>query len=64
MKQLVQRLRDGSMEILDVALPVLGPGMVLVQNHFSLISAGTEGGTVTCARKSLYENSSLQFLVQ
>jgi polar amino acid transport system substrate-binding protein len=41
------------MEILDVALPVLGDAMVLVQNHYSLISAGTEGGTVTSARKSL-----------
>jgi predicted dehydrogenase/threonine dehydrogenase-like Zn-dependent dehydrogenase len=53
MKQLCQRLRDGAMEVLDVALPLGGPGMVVVQNHFSLISAGTEGGTVNAARKSL-----------
>lgn len=53
MKQLAQRLRDGFMEILDVALPSTGAGSVLVQNHFSLISAGTEGGTVTAARKNL-----------
>jgi predicted dehydrogenase/threonine dehydrogenase-like Zn-dependent dehydrogenase len=53
MKQLAQRLRDGKMEIIDAAIPVLGAGMVLVQNHFSMISAGTEGGTVTAARKSL-----------
>jgi polar amino acid transport system substrate-binding protein len=53
MKQIAQQLRDGSMHILDVALPTCGAGMLLVQNHFSLISAGTEGGTVTAARKSL-----------
>lgn len=53
MKQLAQRLRDGSMEILDVAMPDIGKGKVLVQNHFSLISAGTEGGTVSAARKNL-----------
>jgi threonine dehydrogenase-like Zn-dependent dehydrogenase len=53
MKQLTQKLKDGSMEVLDVATPHLGNGMVLVQNHYSLISAGTEGGTASTARKSL-----------
>ena len=53
MKQLVQKLGDGSMEVLDLAFPDVGPGQVLVQNHFSLVSAGTEGGTVKAARKSL-----------
>ena len=53
MKQLVQQLRDGSMQILNVSAPTLGAGTILVQNHYSLISAGTEGGTVSAARKSL-----------
>ncbi len=53
MKQLTQKLKDGSMDILDVAVPIVGKGMVLIQNHFSLISAGTEGGTASTARKSL-----------
>lgn len=53
MKQLVQKLRDGSMHVLDVPAPQARPGFVLVQNHFSLISAGTEGNTVATARKSL-----------
>lgn len=34
-------------------MPQLSAGMVLVQNHYSLISAGTEGSTVKAARKSL-----------
>ena len=41
------------MSVLDVATPALGDGMLLVKNHYSLISAGTEGGTVSTARKSL-----------
>ena len=53
MKQLTQKLGDGAMDVLEVATPSLGKGMVLVQNHFSLISAGTEGSTVSAARKSL-----------
>lgn len=53
MKQLVQKLRDGSMHVLEVPSPQARPGFVLVQNHYSLISAGTEGNTVATARKSL-----------
>jgi len=52
-KQLVQKLMDGSMSILDVPLPLVGPGMVLVRNRYSLISVGTERSTVTAARDSL-----------
>lgn len=53
MKQLTQRLRDGEMSVIDVPPPLLEHGMVLVRNHYSLISAGTEGSTVAAARKSL-----------
>jgi len=53
MKQLVQKLKDGEMGIVDVPVPVITSGMVLVQNYHSLISAGTEGSTVRTARKSL-----------
>ena len=51
MKQLTQRLKDGAMQVLDVPPPALGAGMVLIRNHFSLISAGTEASTVKAARK-------------
>lgn len=53
MKQLAQRLRDGEMSVIDVPQPMLDAGAVLVRNHFSLISPGTEGSTVAAARKSL-----------
>jgi predicted dehydrogenase/threonine dehydrogenase-like Zn-dependent dehydrogenase len=51
MKQLTQQLKSGKMEILEVPFPALNPGHILVRNHFSVISAGTEGKTVTDARK-------------
>ena len=38
------------MEILEVPFPVLNKGCILVRNYFSVISAGTEGKTVTDAR--------------
>lgn len=53
MEQLTQKLKSGEMTIQELPMPVVGPGMVLVRNHFSLISAGTEGSTVKAARKSL-----------
>ncbi len=53
MKQLAQKLKNGEIQVLEVPLPVLGPGRVLVKNHYSLISSGTEGSSVTAARKSL-----------
>ena len=39
------------MEILEVPCPALNKGQVLVRNRYSLISAGTEGKTVSDARK-------------
>lgn len=38
------------MQILEVPFPAVASGCVLVRNHFSLISAGTEGKTVKDAR--------------
>lgn len=51
MEQLTQELKSGKMEILEVPFPALGKGQLLVRNHYSVISAGTEGKTVTDARK-------------
>lgn len=53
MKQVAQKLKNGGIQVLEVPLPVLGPGKVLVRNHYSLISVGTEGSTVAAARKGL-----------
>ena len=53
MQQLTQKLGSGDMIIQKVPYPQLGKGMVIVKNHYSIISAGTEGSTVMAARKSL-----------
>ncbi len=53
MYQLTQKLKSGEMTIQELPFPQCGPGKVLVRNHYSLISAGTEGSTVKTARASL-----------
>lgn len=53
MQQLTQKLGSGDMVIQEVPYPQVGKGMVIVKNHYSIISAGTEGSTVVAARKSL-----------
>ncbi len=45
------------MQVLDAPLPQLTSGSILVKNHFSLVSAGTEGSTVKAARSSLVEKA-------
>lgn len=51
MQQLTQQLKSGYMELTEVPIPALNAGQILVRNHYSLISAGTEGKTVSDARK-------------
>ena len=53
MRQLSQKLKNGRMMILDVPLPAVQAHQILVKNHYSLISAGTEMNTVKAARKTL-----------
>lgn len=51
MEQLLQSLKAGEMEIVTLPNPIPGKGEVLVRTHFSAISTGTEGKTVSDARK-------------
>ena len=53
MHQIQQNYRSGDLDVVDVPVPALRDGGVLVANAFSLISAGTERNTVTTAKKSL-----------
>lgn len=53
MKQVIQNFKTGELYVDEVPLPALSEGMVLVENHFSLISAGTERGTVKVAQANL-----------
>lgn len=42
MKQILQNLQTGITEVLEVPCPQIKPGHLLINTHFSLISAGTE----------------------
>ncbi len=53
MKQVIQNFKNGELSLADVPAPALSRGFVLVRNHFSLISAGTERSTVSTAQASL-----------
>jgi len=57
MKQLLQKLRNGQLSVLEVPRPNLINGEIVVQVHYSLISSGTEGTTVSTARKNLIEKA-------
>ncbi len=53
MKQLIQDFKTGDLYVDDVDIPGISKGMVLVENKYSLISAGTEKSTVDVAKASL-----------
>lgn len=53
MKQVLQNFKSGELYVDDIPAPVVREGHVLVRNHYSLISSGTEGGTVKLGRMSL-----------
>jgi len=53
MRQVVQNFKTGVVSVEEVPAPILRRGCVLVKNTASLISAGTEGGTVRLGKMSL-----------
>jgi len=53
MKQVVLSPRTGALEVLDVPVPQIRPGSVLVHNAASVVSAGTERSVIALAGKSL-----------
>ncbi len=53
MKQVIQNFKTGELYVDEVPNPAISENMVLVENKFSLISAGTERGTVKVGKASL-----------
>jgi polar amino acid transport system substrate-binding protein len=53
MKQVIQNFKTGELTVGDVPPPALRPGGVLVRTARSVISAGTERGTVSVGQSSL-----------
>jgi threonine dehydrogenase-like Zn-dependent dehydrogenase len=56
-KQLVQHLRSGLMELVDVPCPVVSRGQLLIQTQASLISSGTERFLVEFGKASLWQKA-------
>ncbi|MBE0644925.1 MAG: bi-domain-containing oxidoreductase [Bacteroidetes bacterium] len=57
MKQLTQNLKHGTMLVMEVPQPASKPGRMLIRTLYSVISGGTEGKTVTDARKSYLDKA-------
>ena len=53
MRQLIQNFKTGKLYVDEVPVPSISKSMVLVENKYSLISAGTERGTVSVGKASL-----------
>lgn len=57
MKQVVQNLRSGELELIEAPCPRVTPGHLLIQSQRSLISAGTERMVVEFGQASLAEKA-------
>jgi predicted dehydrogenase/threonine dehydrogenase-like Zn-dependent dehydrogenase len=57
MKQVIQSLSSGKLEIADVPVPQVAPGGVLVRTRASLVSAGTERMVASFAQSNLLEKA-------
>lgn len=53
MRQIIQNLKTGKLELIEVPIPLCGTGEVLVENKNSLVSVGTEKLMIDLAKKSL-----------
>jgi len=53
MKQVIQNFKTGDLTVATLPAPSVSSGFVLVRNHYSLISAGTERSTVSAGQASL-----------
>ena len=53
MRQMLQNFRTGELKIEDVPAPALQPGGVVVRNHYSLVSVGTERAAMAFAHQGL-----------
>jgi polar amino acid transport system substrate-binding protein len=57
MRQVFQNPKTGETKVDEVTSPVLGRGGVLVRNHFSVVSPGTERSIIELSRKSLLQKA-------
>ncbi len=60
MKQIAQNKRTGDLEVVSVPPPAPRPGMIVVKNYFSVISAGTEKTSIDSRKSSLLQRARSQ----
>ena len=60
MKQILQNLRTGLTEVVEVPCPLAGPGHYLIRTRASLISAGTERMLVEFSQANLLQKARQQ----
>lgn len=53
MKQVIQNYQSGRVTLEDVPVPVCVPGTLIVKNHASLLSLGTERSIIELGKKSI-----------
>ncbi|HQP46531.1 MAG TPA: hypothetical protein PKV59_06980, partial [Flexilinea sp.] len=57
MKQLQQNMKNGKIAIKEIPVPEPESGFILIQNAYSLVSAGTERTSADFAEKNLLEKA-------
>ncbi len=57
MKQVIQNMKSGKLTVVNLPAPALKSGGILVKNHYSLISAGTERSTVDLAKMNMIQKA-------
>lgn len=57
MKQIFQNFKTGKLELVDIPIPAVRSGHLLIKNYYSLISPGTEKAAIELAKKNLIEKA-------
>ena len=60
MRQVLQHVRSGELEVAELPAPAVRPGAVLIQTRVSLISAGTERMLIEFSRANLIQKARQQ----
>lgn len=60
MLQIVQYQKDGNISLMEVPIPIITQGKVLVKTAYSVISSGTERTSVTTAQASMIKKAKLR----
>ncbi len=53
MKQIIQNYRTGELQMVEVSIPAVKGGMLIVHTMASLVSIGTKKAMIDVAKKSL-----------